>query len=328
MSPAIPKSCSTCEKAIGADYPFCPECGRLSPSFVSRGSVAVELEEVPSQRLRNELVSQLKSWFPSLDALDAADRLKSGRTLLIQGISEESADRILNRLKAMKVPGRISRAAAQTNWGKRLLNPGLAVSVGALFIGWWIGGISGLVLALLGAAVTPAWALLKGSVMSPLISFVEQEPDEDLLRLSLEYSRVIDRLSAQDRETLNRLTSEVFDVQHRLQSESLASVAAGAESGELHSRLSDSLTTAISIAGRLVSATGDEQPEMRQELKDLESLVHSTGAWYRSIEGEGVKESSQLAKEMKEVTESIDNILEDVKSPPDDSSLDRRRTLG
>ncbi|MDQ7785093.1 MAG: hypothetical protein RDU20_19565, partial [Desulfomonilaceae bacterium] len=117
-APAIP--CSTCETGLAAPYPFCPECGRLSPSFVRKGSIGVEIDEVPAEKLRGDLSALLRSWFPDVDVLDAKRRLESGKTLLLTGIDEDSAHRLVETLKTMKAPARLVRVDAGRSWVENL----------------------------------------------------------------------------------------------------------------------------------------------------------------------------------------------------------------
>ncbi len=320
-------SCSTCETSAGAPYPFCPECGRLSPSFVSKGSFAVEIQEVPSEKLSDDLVSLIRSWFPGVDHLEAKNRLKSGRTLLLAGIDEESAVRILDTLKAMKAPGRLVRDDTGQGWGKRLWNPGLAITASAWLLALIIGGIAGIVLAVSGMAAPLAWAFLRGTAGSPLISVLPREPEEDLVRLSSEYSSVMELVSEKEKRTLRELTTAVFDVQQRLQSESLASVAAGAQTGRLFAGLSDAVRTAVDIARRIPSADEEEKRGLREELRSMGDLVTNTNNWFRSIEGQGIKQPQALSEELQEIAASIDRILDDVRRPGGDYGRRREKTL-
>lgn len=326
MSPTSPAPCSLCETGRGREYPFCPECGKLSPAFVSGGNFAVELEEVPSERIRSDVVSVLKSWFPTIDVLNASKQLSSGRTVVLRGIDEQSAQRLLAAFKTMKAPGILSRDRAQEGWLKRLWNPGLAISAAALLLALIVGGMSGIVLALFGIAVTPVWALTKGRMKSPLVSVTPVLPGESLVRLSSEYSRVVVGLSEQDRETLKSLTTDVFDMQQRLQSDSLAAVAAGAEDGQLYSTLFDSLRTAVEIGARMLSAGESEQTAIRQEFQELKTQVEKTRQWFRSVEGEGIKEPQALSEELREITAGIDRILENIHSPLDEHVHSQEKT--
>ncbi len=328
MSASSSASCSTCETSTGATHPFCPECGRLSPSFVSEGSFAIEIEEVPAEKLRADLVSRIRSWFPGVDALEAKARLKSGRTLLLQGVDEESAVRILDLLKNMKVPAKLVRAKTGRSLLKSLWNPGLVVTSAAVLLAILVGGITGFVLALAGLAAPSAWAFLRGGTGSPLVSVVPREPEEDLVRLSSEYSRVMSSLSDRDGNTLRDLTAAVFDVRQRLQSDSLASVAAGARTGQLFASLSDAVRTAVDVARRIPSASEEEKPALREELGTLNLSVTKTGSWFRSIEGQGLKPPEVLSEELGDITASIDRILDDVRSPRAEHGRAREKTLG
>jgi len=294
---------------------------------VSKGPFALEIEEVPGEKLRAELVSLIRSWFPTVDVLEATNRLKSGPTLLLRGIDEESAARILDIVKAMKAPGKLVRDDAGRGRFKRLWNPGLIVTAPALLLALIVGGIIGIVVAVAGLAVPPAWAYLTGTPRSPLISVVPREPEEDLVRLSSEYSAAMNRLSEQDGKILQDLTTAVFDVQQRLQSDSLASVAAGSQTGRLFGGLSDAVRTAVEIARQIPSADEEEKSALRGDLRSVSGLVDKTDDWFRSIEGQGIKQPQELSEDLQEITASIDRILGDVRSPLAEQGRRRDRTL-
>jgi hypothetical protein len=273
------------------------------------------MEEVPGEKLRAELGSLIGSWFPSVDALEANNRLKSGRTLLLRGIDEESAVRILGIFKAMKAPGKLVRDDTGRGWFKRLWNPGLTATAAAVLLALIMGGVIGFVLVVAGLAAPPAWAFFRGTPRTPLISVVPREPEEDLVRLSSEYSAVMNSLSEQDGKILRDLTTAVFDVQQRLQSDSLASIAAGAQTGQLFAGLSDAVRTAVDSARQIPSADEEEQSRLRGELRSLDDLVTKTNDWFHSIEGQGIKQPQELSEDLQGITASIDRILGDVRSP-------------
>ena len=83
----------------------------------------MELEEVPSDRFAlRGLCTEIM--VPRFEQPDAEKQLGSGRTVVLQGIDEESARRILATFKAMKAPGILSRDQSKDDWMKRLWNPG------------------------------------------------------------------------------------------------------------------------------------------------------------------------------------------------------------
>lgn len=310
--------CVTCSSHAGEDYPFCPECGKLSPSLVSRGAFSLELEQVPSEKIRNEVVAAIRSWFPQVDPIQAEKQLSSGSSVLISGIDEASVNRILDALRPYKAPGRLSRGGGETSWFKRLWNPGLVVFPVALILGLLIGGITGIVLVLTGLGAIPVGALLKHRRLTPIVPVVAAGSREELERLADQYSLVVTRLSTADAEILRSLTASVFEFQRRLKSGSVASVAAGAESGGLHERLTEAIRTAVEIGGKMGAAEDEERDRLRKELAELKDLVTETTDWYRHVEGEGIKQPHELADELGRITASIDRIVQDVRSPLDE----------
>ncbi|MFH1113018.1 MAG: hypothetical protein V1792_03775 [Pseudomonadota bacterium] len=327
MSVASSGSCSTCEAGGDSSYPFCPECGRLSPSFVRRGSFAVEIGEIPARRLRSDVAARIRSWFPAVDVLEAENRLKSGRTLLLAGVDEESGIRVLDALKNMKVPGKLVRADAGPSWLSRLWNPGLVATSAAVLIAVFVGGIAGFLAALAGLAVPAVWAFAGGRTRSPLVSGVPGEPEEDLVRLSSEYSIVMKSLSDQDGKTLRELTAAVSEVRQRLRLDSLASVAAGGETGRLFTSLSGAIRSAVDISRRIPSASEDQKSALREELRSLNDSVTKADSWFRSIEGRGAKPADALSEELGDITASIDRILDDVRPHHAESGRARGKTL-
>ena len=141
-------SCSECGTSLRQDVPFCPECGKQPPSVVSKGSLALELGDVPSQNSRGELLQALKSWFPDLDTIRVERRLKNGPTILITGIDQESGVRLLDALKEMKVQARLVDHNAEP-WVKRLWNSGLVVSAISLLLAAILGGPAAFVFILI-----------------------------------------------------------------------------------------------------------------------------------------------------------------------------------
>ena len=86
-------------------------------------------------------------------------------------------------------------------------------------------------------------------------------------------------------------------------------------------RLEDGLRTAIEIGRRIPKENAEKREALRQELESLKDLVEKTGEWYRRLEVDGLSESPALAQEFDEITESIDRIVDEVRSPSRGSRL-------
>ena len=312
-------SCSECGTSLRQDVPFCPECGKQPPSVVSKGSLALELGDVPSQNSRGELLQALKSWFPDLDTIRAERRLKNGPTILITGIDQESGVRLLDALKGMKVQARLVDHNAEP-WVKRLWNSGLVVSAISLLLAAILGGPAAFVFILIAGGAPLAAALWVEHKRKPLLTQASSMFSADQwIRLSQDYSQVIKSLARADAAALKSLVTRVFEFQSRLRSASLASVAAGAETGELYKRLRDAVSAAVDISRNIASTEGAAQESSRQELIAFEEQVSKIDKWYRSVEDEGTKRTTQLVVELNDIVESIDRIVQEVR-PPSGSS--------
>ncbi len=312
-------SCSECGTSLRQDVPFCPECGKLPPSVVSKGSLALELGDVPSQTGRGELLQALKSWFPGFDTIRAERRLKNGPTILITGIDQDSGVRLEDALKGMKVQARLVDHSAEP-WVRRLWNSGLVVSALSLLLAAIFRGPAAFVFILIAGGAPLAAALWVERKRKPLLTQASSMfSAEHWIRLSQDYSQVVKSLTRTDAATLKSLVTRVFEFQSRLRSASLASVAAGAETGELYKRLRDAIGAGVDISRNIASTEGEAQQRSRQELVSFEDQVSKIDKWYRSVEDEGTKRTTQLVVELNDIVESIDRIVQEVR-PPSGSS--------
>jgi hypothetical protein len=313
-------SCSQCGTSLRKDVPFCPECGKLPPSVISRGSLALELGDVPSQNSREELLQALKAWFPDFDTTLAERRLKNGPTILITEIDHESAVRLLDALKSMKVQARLVDSRADS-WPKRLWNSGLIVSAISLLLAAISGGAAAFLFVLIAGGAPLAAALWGEHKRKPLLTQASSMfSAEQWIRLSQDYSQVVKSLARADAAALKSLVTRIFEFQSRLRSASLASVAAGAETGELYKRLRDAISVGLDISRNIASTVGEAQERSRQELVAFEDQVSKVDNWYRSVEDEGTKPTTQLVVELNDIVESIDRIVQEVR-PPSGSSV-------
>jgi len=278
--------------------------------------LTVEIGEVPSQRIRSELLALLKSWFPGIDSIRAENRLKTGRTLLRRGVDESSGRRLLDALKTLKVEGRLITPEEAETWLARLWNPGLVVSGIGLALAPLVGGWTAAVLLLAALAAPVAGAYLKKSgAGEPLIDL---PPDADAgywSDISKEYSEVLRGLTDQDRTVMKSLFRTVFDLQGRLRSGSLPSIAAGSEHGELQGRLNEVLRSALQSGRRMSTAAEEPSDAARQDLSLLREVIGKTYDWFRALETGAAKSAGEMESELNEVSRNIDRIVQEARSP-------------
>lgn len=311
--------CSQCPSGLPLRYPFCPMCGRLSPSVLERGSFAVEVSEIPSAQVRSEVQAALRNWFPRLDIFEAEKRLKSRSSVLISGINEESGRRILEALRAWKVNGRLVPevpAGGRVDWKKWILNPGLAFSGMALLSALLVGGMTALLLILVAFAAPLLTGLLRRNDGKPLIpSWTLYAADHHWISIADEYAGVVQELQPADRDMLRSLTSEIFDLMAELASGSVVAVSAGGEEGDLYRTMRESIRRAVSLAGDVASGTETEKSAARQEFGALSDLVKKTSDWFGTLRHGATRPTPEISEQLREVTESIDRIVRDVRSP-------------
>jgi len=313
MQPGDGVPCPQCGTPSEKGYPFCLQCGELQPGIVARGPVSVELQEVASAKIREEVVEALKSWFPAVDVLNAESALKRGKSILINGIDEDSAGRIVRGVKSITAGARITRGESQA---RSLFNGGLVVSALALiataFSGW-----GAAILFLLAAAGAPfVGALLKRKGREPLVpAHAFRAEAEKWIGLSSEYAQLVGRVEPRESELLRSIARGGFDLRERLAAPSLAASAAGEPTGELFERIQEILHSAVAAAGRMSVETGDKRDAARGEIANLNNLVDETTLWFQARESGDVKEGAALADDLRRVKQSIDSILREVRSP-------------
>jgi hypothetical protein len=312
--------CSECGSSLRQDVPFCQGCGTLPPSVISKGMLALELGDVPALKTRKELLQLLKGWFPDLDTISAERRLKTGPTILITGIDEESGARLLAALAGLKLQARLVDHRAES-WVKRLWNSGLIVSVVSLFLASVLGGAAAFGFILVAGGAPLAAALFVEHKRRPLLRQAGSTAYADQwIGMSQKYSEVTKSLAPADAAVLKSLVTRIFDFQSRLRSASLASVAAGAEAGELYKRLRDAIEVGIDISQNITSTEGEAQERHREELATFRDQVSKIDDWYRGVEGEGTKQTTQLVVDLSDIVESIDRIVQEVRPPLGTSS--------
>jgi hypothetical protein len=271
------------------------------------------LQEVPSQKLRAEALQALKSWFPSIDTIQADSGLKRGGSVLMCGIDEDSATRIARALETMKVGARLKRP---DTWLTHLVNGGLAVSAAALILAALVsvGAAIPLVLVAIGAPLVGA--ILKKHRRNPLTRTPHLDSgSETWARLAAEYSEVIGRLEPDVADSLKSTARSAFDLARRLSGVSVAAVAAGEASGDLYGRLQDAVFTAIETSRKVADEQGEKREALKQELDNLTSLMRTTDEWFRTLEAEELREVPALADDLKRISASIDGLVAEVRSP-------------
>lgn len=314
------RTCSSDGPHPAKDHPFCPECGALSPVYAAPGPFAVELEEIASEQIRSAVVANVTSWFPQVNPLEIDGRLKSGPSILLKGVDEDSARRVIEYLKAFKAPGRMVDPKALDSWPHNVWNPGLAVAAVALIAALAVGGLTGALFVVAGVGAVAVGAFLKGKKSQPVISSLRTSGNDEMRSLAANYAAVIGRLSPEDREMVKSITTGVFGLRRRLTSDSVAAIAAGGQAGDLFDRLTDSIRTALEIGHAILSSTEEERQRLREELNELKDLVARTEQWLRTAEEERAKPAAELSRDLDQVTRRIDRILETVRTPASRSS--------
>jgi hypothetical protein len=141
------------------------------------------------------------------------------------------------------------------------------------------------------------------------------DPDAEYwLRVSKEYSDLLRVLNEEDATALKTIFLAVFGLQARLKSESLASLAAGFENGELHTRVKDSLRTALESARKIVAGEEGGPDAARHDLAHLGDVLRKTLDWFKTLETGGASSPSAIEAELVDITQSIDRIVQEARA--------------
>ncbi len=311
------KQCLKCEASVDPHHPFCSQCGELAPFALNAGPFSVEIQEVPSEALRTQALSVLKSWFPEMEPIRADRILRSGRSILVNGVDEDSADRILRAFKPIKISGRILEFRGG-DWWKLIWNPGLILSVPGLVATWTLGGVAAILSFMVAVAAPVIGAVLERSRREPL---VRQETlhylSGEWRRLAREYSEIVRLLSPEDLAVLKTIAGRVLELQKRLARRSLSAAAAGGEKGELYNRLADAMRTAVQIGRRIAAQDTNDNVHLRKDLVSIDKLLEETQIWYTNLETEDGKQVPQLTAELGEISAGIDRIVSEVRHASD-----------
>lgn len=284
--------------------------------MLALGHFAVEVPDVPSTQIRNQVLNELKKWFPGIDPIAVENKLREGPRTLITGIDEQSGNRLLEVLKSMKVDGRLIRDAGGRSFFQSLWNPGLLIGAGLMIVAALAQGLTGFILFLLGAGSPFAWAFWRSGRRAPLLRGATINPDAvRWIDLSNQYSEIVGRLDTQDGESIKSVMAMIVDLQRSLKSHSLASVAAGEERGDLYKTLANSSVTAIYLCRRINSSQGEERDRLRRELDNLLSVIGRARDQFTKLDREEIKPVEKLTQDIDRTIESIDRIVQDVRSP-------------
>jgi hypothetical protein len=318
MAPDTHLTCDSCQAELREGDPFCLKCGKIAPNMLAPGNLAIEAPDVPSGRIRDQVLHEVKKWFPGIDPIAAENKLRRGPGTLITGIDEQSGNRLLEVLKSMKVDGRLIRDVGGRSYLQSLWNPGLLIGVSLVIVAALAQGLTGFILFLLGAASPFAWAFWTSGRRAPLLGGATIDPDAvRWIDLSNRYSEIIGRLDTQDAESLKSVMTMIIDLQRSLKSHSLASVAAGEERGDLYKTLANSSITAVDLCRRINYSQGKERDRLRRELDNLVSVIGGARDRFAKIQQEEVKPVAKLTQDIDRTIESIDRIVQDVRSPLD-----------
>ena len=308
-------SCDNCEAELREGDPFCLKCGRIAPNILASGKLAIEISDVPSAQIRKQLLQEFKKWFPGIDPIAVENKLRGRPSILVTGIDELSGNRLLEALKAMKVEGRLIRGPG-SSFLQTLWNPGLLIGVGLMIAAALAQGVTGFILFLLGAVSPFGWAFWKSGRQAPLLNGATINPDAvRWIDLANQYSEIVGRLDPPDADLLKSVIAMIVDLQRSLKSHSLASVAAGEERGDLYKTLGNSSVTAIDLCRRITSSQGDKRDRLRLELGTLIDVIGRARDQFTKLDREEIRPVEKLRQDLDRTIESIDRIVQDVRSP-------------
>ncbi len=308
--------CDSCQAELQGGDPFCLNCGKIAPNTLASGNMAIEIADVPAAELRKKILQEFKKWFPALDPISAEGKLQKNPCVLISGIDDQSAKRLLAILKSMKIDGRLVRGTGGSSWLQLFWNPGLLIAAGLITLAALVQGLIGLITFVLGVASPILWAFWKGNRQRPLLGTTAINSEAARwINVSDQYSRTITKLAIQDAELLRSVMRLIIDLQKSLKSRSLASVAAGEERGDLYTTLNNSSVTAIDLCRRISSSQGQEKDKLRRELQDLIDVISKSHQQFTKLDREEIKSVEKLTRDINRNIESIDRIVQDIRSP-------------
>jgi hypothetical protein len=308
--------CDSCQGEVRGGDPFCLNCGKIVPNILTSGNLTIEIADVPSAQLRKEILHELRKWFPEIDPTTAENRLRKRPWILVSGIDERSANRLLEIFKSMKIDGRLVHDSGSQSWLRLLWNPGLTIAAGLITVAALVQGLIGFIIFLFGAAAPFSWAFWKSNRKMPLLdrSAINSEAPR-WIEIADQYSKIISKSTIEDAELLRSLMRMIIDLQQSLKSRSLVSIAAGEDRGDLYTTLNNSSLTAIDLCRRINSSQGQERDRLRRELQDLIRVLGRSHDQLTALDREEIKSVEELTQDIDKTVESIDRIIQDIRSP-------------
>ncbi|MBM4325724.1 MAG: hypothetical protein FJ118_01055 [Deltaproteobacteria bacterium] len=319
MDSSHPLECFRCGAEHRFEPPFCPECGQVSPGLVAGGDLSVIVEDVASEKLRALLLTKIKAWFRQVDSLEADQKLKRGRWVLVSGVEEESGNRLVEALRSIKIPARLGR---EPGWPQALWNGSLIISAIAGLFAAFSGPLWAFLFFLTAVAAPVMGGMRKLRQMRPVIAAQFRDPHaNEWFALGRWYSDLLHRLEPEDAALLKAVAGAVFDLRNRLSQPTLIATAAGERHGELYQKLHDTLATALDISRRIAECAPADRDPLRTELAQALDLLAKTQTWFRGVEQEGVKKTENLVEDLDQITRSIDRIVGEARAPETRSGL-------
>lgn len=293
-------------------YPFRTSDGSPSPFLFSQGDVAVEALEVASSEPRERLIRCLKSRFPHLDrfALDA--RLKEPSAVLISGISEESASRLIAFLKDLGITARLT-SRRKVSVFQRLWNPGLIAVAGASLLSPFFGGVTAVLLILAGLGFWALGVYRLGRRRIPVISSPFSETEAEYWLKSAElFSSAIRASRTEDRNRLEHLTTRIFEILTSLRRLSVYSAAAGGVEGELADKLKETLRVSIGILEQINQASGEKQAKLSYDLASLADLLDELAGEHENTSDPSGEAAHRVSREIQYLADQVSGIMKEV----------------
>ncbi len=297
-------------------YPFRTSDGKPSPFLLSPGDVAVETLEVASVTTRERLVRCLRVRFPHLDWFALEARLKQPSAVLVSGISEESAARLMAFFKDLGIAAQLARTH-KTSVFQRLWNPGLIAVAGASALSLFFDGITVALLMLIGLGLWAVGVYRLGRREIPIIrSSYSGTEAEYWLKSATLYSHAIRAANLEDRNRLEHVTTRVFETLTRLKSLSVYSAAAGGVEGELADKLKEALRVAIDILRQINQSSGENQVQLRSDLASIADLLDELSDEHGDSPHPRAEDADRVSREIHYLADQVAGIVKEAQLKP------------
>lgn len=291
--------------------------------MVKGGEFQVRIHDIPSSRIRERVVKTIKSWFGGVDSLEAEKRLSRKGAVLISGVDEDSAERILAALKRMKATGEIQRVPEARGFAGKLLNWGLALSGAALILAIISGGLLGL-LFFFAALAAPVVVALTSNDQTPLAPAAGMDRDDlTWFETARKYQAKIGDLDEASRAKLREFTESILALRMALKSDSVASHAAGGTGGSLYERLPGAIEAGIGMSAEMAKKEGRDLEELEQELARLTSSANTALDSLLELDKDGPARAKELSEELNDISARVDDIIREIR--PAGESIGRGR---